>query len=140
MNPAIWNILHDGSIERASGDVPGTVHLEIDIQYIRERFPDKGRLIILMLLECTKFDFFNYEDNVPQGIGALANICPEILSAREREGYTEVTCAVSERYGGILRVAAGDFSLALDSGRPITLNEIDSVTKAYWDDFRKRGR
>ena len=138
MKPDIWNLLHDGSIEGASGSVPGTVRLEIDIQYLREKFSDDGRLIILTLHGCSKFEFSDNKDNLPRGINEIANFCPEILSARDVGIYCEVTCFISNGHYGVIRVAADDFTLALDSGRISTLEELDSIAKAYWKDFGKR--
>src|SRR5471030_677788 len=114
MNPDIWNLLHDGSIEGASGCVPGTVRLEIDIQYLREKFPDNGRLMILTLHDCSKFEFSDNKDNLPSGISEIENFCPEILSACEGVKCIEVTCFISNGCYGILRIAAADVSLALD--------------------------
>ena len=140
MNPDIWDILHDGGIVGATGHVPGTVRLEIDIQYLRERFPDAGSKIVLTLLECSRIDFSKYEDNLPHGLVELADISPDILGACEADGCNEVTCAVLKGSGGILRVAATDFSLSLDSGRIITLDELKYVAKAYWKSFGERER
>lgn len=113
MNPQIWNLLHDGSIEGVSNCVPGIVRLFIDIRYLREKFPDSGRLIILTLHGCSTFEFSDNKDNLPRGIGDIANYCPEILSARETDTCIEVTCFISNGHSGILRVKATDFSLAL---------------------------
>jgi hypothetical protein len=37
-----------------------------------------------------------------------------------------------------LRVRAADFSLALDSGRAINLDELCSVAEAYWTEWSER--
>lgn len=55
---------------------------------------------------------------------------PEILRADEP---TTVFCS-----NGTLRVQASDFSLALDSGRAITLDELRSVDDAYWTEWSER--
>jgi hypothetical protein len=120
--PAIWNVLHDGSIMSIQGAVPGTVRLAVSIEYLRERFADPGETIQEARDFCTD-------------LPAIEASEPEILSAEVRSDISEVCCV-----GGTLEVRASSGSLALDSGRVITLQELIDVSEAYWTEWSERGK
>jgi hypothetical protein len=134
LTPEIWNLLHDGSIVRAAGAVPGDVQLSISIDYLRRSFPDPGEYLILTLHECTRLA---YDPDEPRGsITALEGIAraePEILKAQDWKDANMVYCV-----SGTLHVFASSFSLALDSGRKITFDELVAVSEAYWTEFSER--
>jgi len=50
--PDIWNLLHDAVIVGIAGKVPGTLELDLQIDYLRTRFPDPGNLLRLLLEGC----------------------------------------------------------------------------------------
>jgi hypothetical protein len=60
---------------------------------------------------------------------------PELLSAKMLGNLCEVVCVA-----GVLEVIAVEGSLALDSGRSITLQELIDVSKAYWTEFSQRAK
>jgi len=128
LNADIWNLLHDGTIVRAVGTVPGDVRLSISIDYLRRRFPDVGELVLLTLHECTSFA---YDPDDPAGritdLQLIATAKPEILKAEDWTDPNRVYCV-----SGTLRVVASAFSLALDNGRSINFDELASVSEAYW--------
>lgn len=140
MDVSIWNVLHDGSIESASGQIPGTVSLGIDIQYLRERFSDAGRLFILTLENCTRFEFQPYDENTLTSLDEIAKRDVQILSADDTGGKIEISCAIHRGAGGVLRVVAAHYALALDSGRKISYQEIERVADEYWNEFSGRNR
>jgi hypothetical protein len=37
MNADIWNVLHDGPIDRITGTIPGDIQFAVAIRYLRER-------------------------------------------------------------------------------------------------------
>ena len=134
--PAIWNVLHDGSIISIQGAFPGTVRFAVSIQYLREQFPYPGETIQGTLTDCTRFAYRDYE--APEfctDLPAIAASEPEILSAEMRSDISEVCCV-----GGTLEVRAGGGSLALDSGRVITLQELIDVSEAYWTEWSERAK
>ena len=131
MNADVWNVLHDGPIVRITGSIPGDVQFAVSIGYLRRRFADAGDCILLTLHGCTAISYQTWDsDSVVTDLASIAAAEPEILSADEP---TTVFCA-----NGTLRVHAADFSLALDSGRAITLDELCSVAAAYWTEWSER--
>jgi hypothetical protein len=134
MNADIWNVLHDGSVLRVSGAVPGNIQFAIWIDYLRDGFPDPGNRILLTLHDCTSLSFQPYEaETALTGLDAIARAEPEILQAHDWTDASTVDCV-----GGTLRVLATDFSLALDSGRRITFDDLCAVSEAYWTAFAER--
>ncbi|MHA3774777.1 hypothetical protein ACXR0O_24915 [Verrucomicrobiota bacterium sgz303538] len=133
MNADIWNVLHDGPIVRISGTIPGDVQFAVSIGYLRNRFPDPGDCILLTLHGCTSISYQLWDsESVVTDLTSIAAAEPEILSADEP---TTVFCV-----NGTLRVHATDFSLALDSGRAITFDDLRSVADAYWTEWSERAR
>jgi hypothetical protein len=134
LNADIWNLLHDGTIARAVGTVPGDVQLSISINYLRCRFPDVGEYVVLTLHECT---CLAYDPDDPPGsltdLQAIATAKPEILKAEDWTDPNKVYCV-----SGTLRVFASAFSLGLDTGRSITFEELAGVSEAYWREFGER--
>jgi hypothetical protein len=132
--PTIWNVLHDGSIIAVSGEVPGTVRLGVSINYLRERFTDSGKTIQVTLTGCTRFAYRDFgEQEFTTGLSAVADFKPEVLSAELHDGLCKIDCV-----SGVLEVVAVGGSLALDSGRAITLQELIAVADAYWTEFTER--
>lgn len=131
LNADIWNLLHDGTIVRAVGSVPGDVELSISIDYLRRRFSDVGDYVVLALHDCT---CLAYEPDDPAGcltdLQAIAAAEPEILKAENWIDPNTVYCV-----SGTLRVLARTFSLALDNGRSVTFEELASVAETYWREF-----
>jgi hypothetical protein len=132
--PTIWNVLHDGSINGIHGTVPGTVQLDVSIDYLRERFPDAGKAIQVTLIGCTRFAYRDFDESeFTTDFSAIAAFKPEVLSAELRDGLCVLDCV-----GGVLEVKATDGSLALDSGRAVNLQELIDVAKAYWTEWKER--
>ena len=133
MNVDVWNVLHDGPIVRIFGAIPGDVQFAIAIGYLRKRFTDPGDCILLTLHGCTSISYEPWDAGAPiTDFASIVATEPEILSADEP---TTVFCS-----GGNLRVHAADFSLALDSGRAISLDELCSVAEAYWTEWSERAK
>jgi hypothetical protein len=133
MNADIWNFLHDGSILRVWGAVPGDVQFAVWIDYLRSRFPDPGDRILLTLHGCAALSYQTHEGTALTDLDAIARAEPEILQAKDWTDASVVECV-----SGTLRVTATDFSLSLDSGRAITFDELCAVSKAYWTAFDER--
>jgi hypothetical protein len=136
LKPDIWNVLHDGTIVGATGAVPGDVQLSISIDYLLRRFPGNGQHLILTLHDCTDFA---YEPDDPKGrltnLEAISAAEPEILKAENWKDANKVYCV-----SGTLHVFTRAFSLALDSGRTITLQELIDVSQAYWTEWSERAQ
>ena len=134
--PAIWNVLHDGSIISIQGAVPGIVRFAVSIPYLRKRFPDPGKTIQITLTECTRFAYRCYDaQNFCTDLSAIAASEPEILSAEMRADMSEICCV-----SGILEVRSSNGSLSLDSGRAITLQELINVSEEYWIEWSEHAK
>lgn len=135
MNPDFWNILHDGVITHVSGSVPGDVRMDVEISYLRERFAEPGDRIVLTLQGCTALSYLPFEDPPVTGFTALAAVRPEILRAKDWTDASIVECN-----NGDLRVTATYAALSLDSGREISLAELQTVAEAYWTEWSSRSK
>jgi hypothetical protein len=134
LNADIWNVLHDGTLLEISGDVPGDLRLSIEIDYLRERFPEPGRRIVLTLLRCTAFSYQPDEIDGPLiDFPAISGEKPQILRAEDWTDPNQVYCV-----SGTIRVEAAEFSIALDSGRPVSLEELCAASEAYWAEWRAK--
>jgi hypothetical protein len=129
--PAVWNVLHDGTIARVSGNLPGDLRLDIEIDYLRRRFEEPGQFIVLTLTGCTRMTFVPWAEGSssisdPADVGGMGL---EILSDRK-----ESFCCVHGD-GGSLEVVAQSAHLWLDDGRHLSLEELLRVSEAYWDEW-----
>lgn len=92
--PAIWNVLHDGVIVAVDEAVPGTLCLDISIDYLRERFSESGKSIQVLLIGCTRFAYRqSAEAEFTAELPAIAVQQPEILRASMIDGLCEVECS-----------------------------------------------
>jgi len=134
--PAIWNVLHDGVIVAIDGAVPGTIRVQVSIDYLRKRFSLSGELIQVVLVDCTRFSYRASDASGPTTeLPRIADMAPEILSATFTNGVCEIECA-----GGVLEVIATDGSVQLDSGLAVTLQELLDVADAYWHEWSERAK
>ena len=134
--PSIWNVLHDGGVDRIVGSVPGDVRVSVGIEYLRERFPDDGDEIVVCLSDCTAFSHRLYDaENAVTDFTSIANDSVTILSA---EMYGSVCRVFTDL--GVLEMQCRGGSVSLDSGRAISLNELLSVAEAYWDEWESNSR
>lgn len=135
LNPDLWNVLHDGSIDSISGSVPGEISLSVGISYLRDLFEDPGESIAITLHDCTRISFKDADRlEAIEDIAAISALELGILST---EVGHEVFC--SHRHGGAccgtLSIVAAGFSLSLDTGRPIELEDLFAAAETYWTCF-----
>ncbi|WP_157499812.1 hypothetical protein [Lysobacter sp. Root983] len=128
MDPMLWNLFHDGVLTRAEGAVPGEVRLFIDIPYLRAKFPGKGAGFDVVLSECSKLSLVMRGGSVI-ALADIRYIKPEILSA-EPGPPLKIFCE-----GGTLTLQYRSVELFVDSGAPITLQELDAASEAYWTEW-----
>ena len=134
--PFIWNVLHDGEVERIVGSVPGDVRVHVGIEYLRERFSDDGDQIVVCLSGCTKFSHRLYDaENAVKDFTSIANESGTILSAEMHDSVCRVFTDL-----GVLEMQCRGGSVSLDSGRAISLNELLSVAETYWDEWESNSK
>lgn len=134
MDSSLWNLLHDGSIERIDGSVPGDVSLLVSIDYLRKRFLGEGTGFVVLLSDCTHFTFQPYGEPVLSDLAAISALEPEILSS-EASDPLEICCVM-----GTLSVRYQSSTLFLDSGTSISLPELYAASEAYWREWSERSR
>lgn len=129
--PDVFNVLHDGDIVAISGIVPGTVLLDIDIKYLRRRFPEPGKIIKLTIIGCTHFAYRDFDESkFITDLSAIEAFKPMIIGAVMRGEICDVDCLK-----GPLEITATDGSLSLDNGRPVSLEELIGIADAYWKEW-----
>jgi hypothetical protein len=134
--PAIWNILHDGVIVAVEGTVPGNLRIDIEIDYLRKRIPDPGTSIQVLLVGCTRFALREYENaKFSTALTEIAAMRPEVLNASLKNGICKIDCA-----DGTLAVVTAGGSICLDSGRPLTLEELAAVADCNWKERWDRAK
>jgi hypothetical protein len=134
--PAIWNVLHDGVIVAVDGNVPGTLCLDVSIDYLRKRFAEAGESIQILLTGCTRFAYREFEAaTFSTELSTITAMEPEVLNASMKDGVCEIECA-----SGVLEVVAAGGSARLDSGRPIPLQELIEVAESYWTEWSERAK
>jgi hypothetical protein len=139
----IWNLLHDATIIGIAGEVPGVLRLDLKADYLRRRFAESGDRFILSLHGCRRFTFRPWDtaDQATTDIVEIGRRNLRIPSADQAEEHCIVHCSgsatVSEG-GGTLEVATDGAILALDSGRPVTPQELTTVSDAYWAAWESR--
>ena len=120
--PAVWNVLHDGTIDRIEATASSDVRLHVSIEYIRERFADPGDMLIVTLHDCRRLAFRCYEsDRETTDFEAIAGQSPTILSAEMHDGLCRTFTDA-----GVLETECRDGSISLDSGRSLTLQDLKS--------------
>lgn len=138
--PEVWNVLHDAVVTGVSGQVPGTVRLEIEADYLRRRFVDPGQGFVLTLIGCRTFAFRSWAPTVDvlNDLREISRLRLVILSADATDEHCVIHCSTGET-GGVLHVSAGAATLALDSGDAVSFEAIASVAEEYWAEFEAGG-
>ncbi len=133
---AIWNLLHDGSVEAISS-VDKRVTFRVNISYLRDLFSPPGDGFDVQLSECAGFEFerWGVDDGVvSHDLQALAELEPEVLSADITEhGLVQVLWN-----GGVFRLSYSGVSLRLDTGEVLSITQLTQAAAAYWQRFEER--
>lgn len=140
--PEIWNVLHDGTLVGVSGSVPGRVVLTVECDYLRKRFATAGEHFVLVLEQCTKFQFRPWDENSPvvTNLDEIGAAGLWILSADPRDEHCQIHCQFTGQRsgGGSLEISGQSARLQLDNGTAIELPEITSVAESYWREWSRR--
>ena len=131
---AIWGYLHDGSIERVDGIVPGDLAVHISIPYLRKAFMPLGEGFVLTLSNCTQFELVSDSGVPTRDLRKIADDSPEILSILTDSPLTIYTTF------GTLKLTYHALSLALDSGQPLTVESLDQASEQYWQAWSEQHR
>jgi hypothetical protein len=132
MNPDIWGVFHDGSIEAITGSVPGVVELRIDIEYLRDMFDGGGTHFRVRLGGCSRFEYREYDAQATSDFGVIASKEPEVLSVYRLDPLV-LDCREGE-----LELAYDSMEVFLDTGAPLTEKHLRDACERYWDDWDAR--
>ncbi|MBD8528956.1 MULTISPECIES: hypothetical protein [unclassified Massilia] len=135
MQAEFWGILHDGGIANIAGTVPGTISIDISIGYLRQQFPDKGTGFKVVLTDCTRFEFAEYDRELLHDVESIVERDPEILNLEHGGDPVVVNCTM-----GTLTLLYATASVYLDSGTPVSFEELSAASSAYWEAWKARTR
>ena len=132
---AVWNILHDGTIDAVRGEVPGDVELSISISYLCGMLPTNSDHLLVKLSQCTLARMELFSGATRQGLVAFGDGDTEILSAKAINDAVEVCCR-----DGMLTLHYGSVAVRLAEGTTVTLTELAAAAERYWSEWAERGR
>jgi hypothetical protein len=132
---AVWNTLHDGSIDSIRGDVPGDVTLQIGIGYLCKKLPTASDYVNVHLRRCTRFEFHPFEGPVVTDLAILRTRDLEILSAEPEESGVSV-CS----FYGFLKLANDEVETRLAEGNVVPQSELEAAADRYWSEWAANSR
>ena len=128
----IWNALHDGEITIMHRESPDVLVMFVSIPYVRRRIQPLGDSFRLRL---TGFRGMVFADAIRD---------PPETDIEYIEGY-EILEAKSDTMPATIQLAEGtlllDFDsleISLDSGQPISPEEVYRAYSEYWDEWSKK--
>jgi len=131
-NINILGVFHDGSIVEINGDIP-SLQLRIEIEYLRNMFPEDGISFIASVSGCSFIQFHNWENATKTSLLAeIQSEEPEILSVEQEGNMALITCVTGE-----LKISYEDIEFKLDTGSPISYSELEEACDKYWDDWER---
>ncbi|HWE95317.1 MAG TPA: hypothetical protein VG269_15225 [Tepidisphaeraceae bacterium] len=130
MDYAVWNTLHDGSIESVGGSVPGDVYVRVGIAYLCGKLPTAATHVVVHLRGCRQFEYRPFEGDAVADLSAIASADVEILSAVEGGGNISVACV-----GGFLQLSYDRVDITLAEGQTISQAELEAGADRYWAEW-----
>jgi hypothetical protein len=127
----IWSALHDGEITIAERETPDTLLLFVSIPYIRRRIEPLGDSFRLRL---RGFRGMTYDNEIGDTYSELEDLeGVEILKC-----LSETMPVIIQAAGGKLMLDFDSLEISLDTGRPISIEEICRASEEYWNEWRKK--
>jgi hypothetical protein len=134
VDPELWGCLHDATLVRIAGLVPGDLRIDVRIAYLRERFPGPGEGFELLLRGCTQFAYEPFEGSPTTNLQEIAAMRLWVLGA---DPGTPMLVACST---GTLVVWYQSVGIKLDTGLDVSLSELEDATESYWREWSARHR
>ncbi len=133
MNPDVWGVFHDGVITRLTGAVPGTLVLRVEIGYLRAMFDGTGTDFQVELGGCSKLRYNEYDEAPSSDLLYIEGRQPEILYVATTDPLV-LDCVM-----GTLEMTYRDLSIFLDTGVPVSYDELVQACDQYWTRWQQRG-
>lgn len=131
MNPDFWGIFHDGHIWKFEGKVPGEVTVHVNVLYLRQMFPGSGDGFRVVLSGCEFIEYREYDEAPTRDLLKIQEREPEILYVDSTEPVI-LDCVM-----GALELRYASATTFLDSGEPVSYDELAAGCKAYWDAWQQ---
>jgi hypothetical protein len=129
---AIWNTLHDGKLTALTREEPDTVMMSITIPYLRKRISPGGDSFCLRLHGVRRIQFAGFGASYTDDYEEIASYSLWILSTDS--DLMPVRIATAE---GFLVLDFDSLHISLDTGQPISYEQLDRVSEEYWDEFSR---
>lgn len=135
-----WNTLHDGSIERVTGSVPGDLVLRVGIKYLTDVLPTVEDFLWVHLLGCTRFEMRTFDGDPVESLSEFPEEeVAEIQNVQEVDGVVKV-CSCGRSTGGFIHCVYRDAEIRLAEGRLLPQAELEAAAEEYWERWARRGR
>jgi hypothetical protein len=134
MKRDIWAVFHDGVLKNIEGTVPGTLRLQIEIEYLREMFDEPGISFAVELNNCTKFKYSEYEEQPTENIARVQEREPEVLYVLSEHPLV-LDCVM-----GTLELEYDAMRVTLPSGGEVSYGSLESASEKYWSEWNARAK
>jgi hypothetical protein len=129
----IWNLLHDGEITVIAREGPDSLIMFVDIPYLRQRIAPLGDSFRLRLGGFRGIGFSNDIGDSYSEITDIAESRLEILSTESEAMPAKIAVAQ-----GTLTIDFDSVDISLDTGQPISYEQISHACEQYWDEWSAR--
>lgn len=127
MNRDIWGVFHDGVIEHVEGSFPGSVNLDLSINYLRDMFDGDGTGFKVQLGGCTQFEYCEFDELPTTNFEEIGKRQVEILYVISANPLV-LDCAM-----GTLKLEYDSMRVTLDTGEPVSYEALVKASEKYWD-------
>ncbi|HYF78375.1 MAG TPA: hypothetical protein VD973_14660 [Symbiobacteriaceae bacterium] len=131
----LWNSLfHDGAILKMQGRVPGDIQVIIEPGLgNRKYFQDPGENFIVVMRNCSACELDRDEGKGPEPVHDLGAVWdePSLFWVYRKGDFLTFDCVI-----GYLRVKYEGSDVFLDSGSPVTFEELEQSCRRWWDEWR----
>ena len=114
--------------------MPGTLRLQIEIEYLREMFDEPGISFAVELNNCTKFKYSEYEEQPTENIAKVQEREPEILYVISEHPLV-LDCVM-----GTLELEYDAMRVRLPSGSEVSYGSLESTSEKYWSEWNARAK
>ncbi|MBK7547593.1 MAG: hypothetical protein IPI20_07030 [Rhodoferax sp.] len=134
MKRDIWGVFHDGVLKYIDGTLPGTLKVEVEIEYLRGMFDEPGITFIVVLTGCTKLRYSEYDQQATEDIAKIQEREPEVLYVSSEHPLL-LDCVM-----GTLELEYDAMRVSLPSGLEVSYESLASASERYWNEWKARGK
>lgn len=139
MDPDTWNVLHDGRIIAAQGQIPGSLQLSIEIDYLCNYLPTQANYLIVNLSGCKRFDYQSHDGQFTQDPSLVAAMGITILSADAAPDHLNIAC-LGPTASGELLLQYDTAQVTSAEGQTFSQSAIESAAETYWTNWQQNIR